>query len=190
MNNKIKGVVIIAVTFVILITTTGFFAIKYSDMKEELANRESCTEHLEIIERLQEQISDLQNKQEGSKTNNEKTIKDKALFYLKTFYSADQEKNIKPLMTDEAYQELYSTDEYRWTQVTSDYKVSINNATSYYSKISDTKCTVLILADFDVDSSSGSTSSPFIFQIEMQYQHGNWLVSEILKNTMIQYNSY
>ena len=78
----------------------------------------------------------------------------------------------------------------RWTQVTSDYKVSINNATSYYSKISDTECTVLVLADFDVDSSSGSTSSPFIFQIEMQYQNGEWLVSEILKNTMIQYNSY
>ena len=61
-------------------------------MKDELKDRESCTEHIETIERLQNELSELQNQQKGAETNNETNIKEKALFYLNTFYSADQEK--------------------------------------------------------------------------------------------------
>ena len=148
-TNKIKGIIILAITFIALIIATGFFGIRYADMKDELKDRESCTEHIETIERLQNELSELQNQQKGAETNNETNIKEKALFYLNTFYSADQEKNIKPLMTEEAYKKLYSTDTYRWTQITSDYKVTINNPIIYYTKISDTECDVLIFADFD-----------------------------------------
>lgn len=189
-TNKIKGIIILAITFIALIIATGFFGIRYADMKDELKDRESCTEHIETIERLQNELSELQNQQEGAETNNETNIKEKALFYLNTFYSADQEKNIKPLMTEEAYKKLYSTDTYRWTQITSDYKVTINNPIIYYTKISNTECDVLIFADFDVDSLSGNTSSPFIFHIEMIYEGGNWLVSDIIQNTTIQFNNY
>lgn len=187
MNKKTKGIVIIAIVFVILITLTGFFAVRYANMREELEQRESCTDHEQTITRLQGEVQALQDQIEGSQTNNQDEIKEKAMFFLNTFYGADQEQNIKPLMTDEAYKKLYSTDDYRWSQTTSTYKVTINNENIYYNKISDTQCDVLILADFDVDSSTGSSSTPFLFHIEMTYQSGSWLVSEILENTTIRY---
>lgn len=187
MNNKVKGLVLVGVVFVVLISVTAFLGIKYSNMKEELKQRQSCTEHEQTIDRLRGEIQDLQDKITGSQTNNQDEIKQIAAFFLDTFYGADQEQNIKPLMTEDAYTELYSTDDYKWTQPTSTYKVTINNKNVYYSKISDTECDVLILADFDVSSSTGNSSTPFLFHIEMTYQSGTWLVSEILQNTTVKY---
>lgn len=186
-KKQAKGIVILAVVFVALIAVTAFFAARYSNMKQELEQRQSCTEHEQIIARLQKEIQELQDRIEGSESNTPSEIKNKAMFFLDTFYSANQEQNIKPLMTEDAYKELYSNDDYKWTQTTSSYKVTINNESVFYEKQSDTKCEIMVLADFDVNSSSGSTSTPFLFHIEMIYQNGEWLVSEIMENTTIRY---
>lgn len=186
-NRTVKGIIIISVIFIALIGCTSFFAIQYTNMKEELEQRASCTEHEQTITRLQSEIQSLQDQIRGAETNNKEEIGEQAMFFLDTFYSADQEKNIKPLMTEEAYRELYSNDDYKWTQTTSTYKVTINNENIYYSKLSDTKCDVLILADFNVNSSTGNSTTPFLFHIEMTYQSDSWLVSDIIENTTIRY---
>lgn len=186
-NRTVKGIIILTVIFISLIGCTSYFAVQYVDMKEELEQRESCTEHEQTINRLQSEVQALQDQVEGAETNNEDEIGERAMFFLNTFYSADQEQNIKPLMTADAYQKLYSNDDYKWTQTTSTYKVTISNENIYYSRISDTQCDVLILADFNVKSSTGNSTTPFLFHIEMTYQSGSWLVSNIIENTTIRY---
>lgn len=192
MTNKKRGIVILAFVFVALLATCTFCLFSYANMKSELTilqGQKDCTEHEKTIQRLQTQLNELQNQADGARSNTKENISDKALFFLNTFYSENQSQKIKPLMTERAYTALYSSttaDEY---QVTPTYKVTINNPKVYHNKFSDIKCDVLILADFNVSSTTGNTVSPFLFHIEMIYENGEWLVSDILQNTTIRYIS-
>lgn len=80
-KKQAKGIVILAVVFVALIAVTAFFAARYSNMKQELEQRQSCTEHEQIIARLQKEIQELQDRIEGSESNTPSEIKNKAMFF-------------------------------------------------------------------------------------------------------------
>lgn len=190
MTTKKKGIIILAIIFLVLVVTTTVCCFKYADMKETITTlqaQKDCTEHEKTIARLQTEINELRDKAEGLESNTETNISEQALFFLNSFYSDNQAQNLKPLMTENAYEELFSSTTVLEYQTSSSYKVSFSNENVYYQKLSDTEADVLILADFNVDSPSGVTSSPFIFHIRMEYKGGAWLVYDILQNSTLQY---
>lgn len=192
MDTKKKGIIIIAIAIILLIVITigsSYKCITTTRKLNSIQSQQDCTEHEKTIARLQSEVNQLRDIVEATESNNDTTVCDKAMFFLESFYSPDQATKIKPLMTENAYKELYGSTTVQQYQTSSAYKVSFSNVSTYYSKISDIEADVLILADFNVDSSSGVTSAPFIFHINMIYENGNWLVQDILQNSTIQFNN-
>lgn len=190
MATKKKGIIVLAVIFLVLVVATTVCCFKYAGMRETidtLQAQKDCTEHEKTIARLQAEINELKDKTEGFESNTQTNISEQAIFFLNSFYSDDQATKLKPLMTKNAYEELFSSTTVLEYQTSSSYKVSFSNENIYYQKLSDTEADILILADFNVDSPSGVTSSPFIFHIRMEYTGGSWLVYDILENSTLQY---
>lgn len=177
MNSKYKGI------FLIILAVAIFIAIIIVAVKMPIQN--SCVDHENTIPTLKEELDEAKNISAGSKNNIEETVCQKAEFFLDTFYNSEnQQQAIKDLMTDEAFQKLYAETPHGDSAGASDYSVTFSELHSYYKKIDETTADVLILADMSVNFSSGSTTAPLLFQVEMTYNK-DWLVSEILQNSMV-----
>lgn len=192
-NKKILGIILIVVAFVGL-TLWGLF--NYSsreEMKKQLnvEAENKCIEYEKTIARLQNELNQWQDKEQGEENNTEKVIGEKAWFFLQTFYcSTNQAEDVNPLMTSEAYKKLYSNvnDNGAGIGTNENYQVTVKKQSIYYTKLSSTTADVFIMADLNVKTPANTSTSPLLFHAEMTYTDGLWLVSKILLNSTVRYN--
>lgn len=177
MNSKYKGI------FLIILAIAIFAAIIILAFRVTPPN--PCTDHENTISALQEELVKERKQKTAAENNTEQLVCQKAEFFLDTFYNSEnQQQAIKNLMTDTAYQKLYTDTPHGDGTGASDYSVTFSELHSYYKKIDDNTADVLILADMSVNFSSGSTTAPILFQVTMTFEQ-DWLVSEILQNSMV-----
>ncbi len=177
MNSKYKGIALIIVAIAILI-----FIVYITFNNSE---NQTCKEHENTISALQEELIQERSKNIAAESNTEQIVCQKAEFFLDTFYNSEnQSQAIENLMTESAFQKLYTDTPHGDNPGASDYSVTFSELHSYYKKIDDMNADVLILADMSVNFSSGSTTAPILFQVKMTYDQ-DWLVSEILQNSMV-----
>lgn len=184
------GILLMMIAFIATVTFSVIDHFSNTKKVAELEKNNVCTEHLQTIERLQNEIAVLENIEHGQNDNSADIVGEKARFFLQTFYcSPKQAEDVRPLMTTTAYNNLYEKVDQGGAGIgtNENYQVSITDEQAYYTQTGEAAADVLIMATLNVRTPAGGTSTPLIFQAEMVYQNDTWLVSKILKNSTVRY---
>lgn len=125
---------------------------------------------------------------------------DAAEYFLSTYYQNENNTEeeillkIKSLVCDQVYQSLLppneeaaDSNEYNMEGVF--YKTYISDIVGFYNPVSETEVDVFIYCTLNVQSNDTvNTSSSLIFSARMVQDKESWLVSQILKNSVIREN--